>query len=195
MLATRGIFLALPHLHASFAMVRCLSQAYPVLAVVSLTRNPDRARAQRELYAQGDCDVLDVRSETPAAVARQILKALKSGKIVAGTVDRITHAPDQPFDRDRDVVRATAFDQPAGFGAWPTRFAARAGAPIVPAMVEQTEAGLSLILGRDAVPTQDTVASTQIWVSELERLLRACPEEWTFSLDKHWSRVLTATRP
>lgn len=192
LLADRGVFLALPHLHASFAMVHCLSQQYPMLAVVSLTRNPDRARAQRALYARAECEILDVRSESPQAVARAILGALKAGKIVAGTVDRIQHAPADPVDRARDVVRAEAFGTAVGFGGWPTRFAAKAGAPILPAMVTQADDGVSLILGEATVPTEDLSASTQAWVSELERLVSTHPHEWAFCLDKHWSRVLRA---
>ncbi|GAB5446063.1 LpxL/LpxP family acyltransferase [Gymnodinialimonas sp.] len=192
LLQERGVFLALPHLHASFAMVYCLSHQYPMLAVVSLTRNPARAAAQRALYDQAGCEILDVRSETPQAVARAILGALKSGKIVAGTVDRIQGAPEAAIDRDRDVVRATAFGSPVGFGGWPTRFAAKAGAPIVPAMVEQTEDGVGLILGEASHPNSDLAASTQAWVAELENLVLAHPHEWAFCLDKHWSRVLRA---
>jgi lauroyl/myristoyl acyltransferase len=79
-LETGGVFLALPHLHASVAAIRCLSQTYPVLAIVRLTRDQDRARAQHNLYKQVGCDFLDVRGEAPTTVERQILKALKAGK-------------------------------------------------------------------------------------------------------------------
>ncbi|OAN73965.1 hypothetical protein A8B78_17600 [Jannaschia sp. EhC01] len=192
LLADRGVFLALPHLHASFAMVYCLSHQYPMLAVVSLTRNKDRARAQRALYEKAGCEILDVRSETPSAVARAILGALKAGKIVVGTVDRIQRAPEEAIDKARDVVRAQAFGSPVGFGGWPTRFAAKAGAPIVPAMVEQGGNEIRLILGDATVPTVDLSISTQAWADELERLIRAHPHEWAFCLDKNWSRVLRA---
>lgn len=192
LLQDRGLFLALPHLHASFAMIYCLAKTYPVLAVVSLTRNPDRARAQMSLYEKAGCAVVDVRSEEPGIVARKILKALKEGTIVAGTVDRIQKAPEEPVDKARDVVRVTAFGAPVGYGGWPTRFATKARAPIAPAGVVQTQDGLQLILGEAVIPTPDMQETTQAWVSELERLVRANPQEWAFSLDKHWSRVLRA---
>lgn len=190
MLGSGGVFLALPHVHASIAMCRCLAQLYPMLAVVSLTRNKSRADAQRALYAQLGCDVLDVRSEEPGTVARKILKALKSGQIVVGTVDRIQRAPEMDFDKAKDIVRAFAFGEPVGVGAWPTRFATKAKAPIVPAVVDQSSGGMRLILGNAVEPLADVVETTQAWVTELESLIRAYPEEWTFSLDKHWSRVL-----
>lgn len=191
--ANGGLFLALPHLHASLAMTRCLAQSYDILAVVSLTRNANRAEAQKALYAQVDGDFLDARNEEPAKVARSILKALKAGKVVVGTVDRIQNAPETAFDKENDVVRVEAFGQPVGYGGWPTRFAAKAGAPLVPAMVTQNaDGGISLVLGNAAVPTGDVQEATQVWVSELERLVKTHPEEWAFSLDKHWSRVLLA---
>ena len=195
MLKDTGVFLALPHMHASFAMVFCLSQNYPVLAVVSLTRNPKRAEAQRALYEQANCEILDVRSEEPAVVARRILKALKTGTIVAGTVDRIQKAPEEAVDKARDIVRVTAFDAPVGYGGWPTRFATKARAPIVAASVQQTRQHLRLHLSPTVIPTPDTQETTQAWVTELEQLVRAHPEEWAFSLDKHWSRVLRADPP
>lgn len=192
-LTNGGLFLALPHLHASLAMTRCLAQSYDILAVVSLTRNANRAEAQKALYAQVDGDFLDARNEEPAKVARSILKALKAGKIVVGTVDRIQKAPQTAYDKEKDVVRVKAFGQPVGYGGWPTRFAAKAGAPLVPAMVTQDAGGgISLILGDASVPTGDVQEATQAWVSELERLVKAHPEEWAFSLDKHWSRVVQA---
>lgn len=190
MLQDRGLFLALPHMHAAFAMTYCLANAYPVLAIVSLTRNPDRARAQMDLYRHANCDVIDVRGQDHGAVARKILQALKSGTIVVGTVDRIQNAPEEAVDKARDVVRATAFGAPVGYGGWPTRFATKARAPIVPACVAQTEGRLRLTLGEAVVPTGDLAATTQAWVSELERLVREHPTEWAFSLDKYWSRVL-----
>lgn len=190
LVARGGLFLALPHLHASLAMCRCLSQSYPVLVVVSLTRNEARAAAQRALYAQVGCEFLDVRSEEPATVARRILKALKSGMIVAGTVDRIQKAPEEPIDKAKDIVRVTAFGEPVGYGAWPTRFATKARAPIVPAVVEQVPGKVRLICGQAVTPTPDLVATTQEWVSEIEALVRQHPDEWAFCLDKHWAGVL-----
>lgn len=190
MLADGGLFLAMPHLHASIPMCRCLAQEYPVLAVVRLARNAARAQAQRELYRRIGCEFLDVRSEAPGTVARQILKALKAGKIVAGTVDRIQAAPEEAFDKARDIVRVTAFGEPVGFGAWPVRFASKAQAPLLPAVVEQTPQGMRLVFGPAVVPSGDIVATTQDLVSALEALVRLYPAEWAFSLDKHWSRVL-----
>lgn len=190
-----GVFLALPHLHASVAMTRALANRYPVLLIARLTTDKRRAEAQRHLFAQLGCDVLDARNEPSSSVARRTLRALRSGKIVIGTVDRIRPTPAHEVDTARGQVRAIVFGQAVGVESWPTRFAIEAKAPIVPATVRQASDGVSLILGKAVFPTAGIVETTQDWVDELTNLLRANPEEWNFCLDKHWSRVLIDRHP
>jgi KDO2-lipid IV(A) lauroyltransferase len=190
-----GVFLALPHLHASVAMTRALAKRYPVLLVARLTMNKRRADAQRNLFAQLGCDVVDARNEPAGAVARKTLRALRSGKIVIGTVDRIRPPPAQDVDTARGQVRAVVFGQVVGVESWPTRFAMEAKAPILPATVRQTGDGVSLILGKAILPTAAIVQTTQDWIDEIVNLLRANPAEWNFCLDKHWSTVLIDSPP
>ena len=190
-----GVFLALPHVHASVAMTRALANRYPVLLIARLTTDKRRAEAQRHLFAQLGCDVLDARNEPSSSVARRTLRALRSGKIVIGTVDRIRPPPVHDLDAARAQVRAVAFGRAVGVESWPTRFAIEAKAPILPATVRQTSNGVSLILGKAVFPTAAIVGTTQGWVDELTNLLRANPEEWNFCLDKHWSTVLIDRHP
>jgi KDO2-lipid IV(A) lauroyltransferase len=190
LLETGGVFLALPHLHASVAMTRALAHRYPVLLVARLTTDKRRADAQRHLFAQLGCDVVDARNEPAGAVARKTLRALRGGKIVIGTVDRIRPPPAHDVDAARGQVRAVVFGQVVGVESWPTRFAMEAKAPIVPATVRQTGNGVSLILGKAILPAATVVETTQAWIDEIANLLRANPEEWNFCLDKHWSTVL-----
>jgi lauroyl/myristoyl acyltransferase len=185
-----GMFLALPHVHASVAMARALGKSYQVLLIIRLTTEKKRAEAQRLLFEQVGCDILDARNAPASSIARKTLRALRDGKIVIGTVDRIRPPPDSDVDTARGQVRATVFGQVVGVESWPTRFAMEAKVPIVPATVRQTEDGLSLCLGKEISPTHSIVESTQYWVDELEKLLRSNPEEWNFFLDKHWSKVL-----
>ena len=185
-----GVFIALPHLHASVAMSRALGKSYQVLLIIRLTTEKKRAEAQRVLFEQVGCDILDARNEPSSSIARKTLRALRDGKIVIGTVDRIRPPPDGDIDTARGQVRATVFGQVVGLESWPTRFAMEAKVPIVPATVRQTDGGISLCLGKESSPTHSIIEDTQYWVDELEKLLRSNPEEWNFSLDKHWSRVL-----
>jgi lauroyl/myristoyl acyltransferase len=187
-----GVVLVAPHFHSMHAMGRALALRYPMLTLVRLPTDPVRAKAEWSLYQRVGCDFLDVRNEKPAAVARQVLKALSEGKIVLGAVDRIDKAPPAGdlVVAKKDKVRATAFGQPVGVAGWPVRFAAKAGVPIVPAMAVQSDDAITVEFGAPTWPTGDIVDATQAWVDRFEALVRAHPEEWTFVLDKHWSRVL-----
>jgi KDO2-lipid IV(A) lauroyltransferase len=194
LLGTGGVFLGLPHLHASVAMTRALAKRYPVLLIARLTTNKKRADAQRHLFAQLGCEVVDARNEPSSSVARKTLRALRSGKIVIGTVDRIRPPPSGDGDAARGQVRSMVFGQPVGVESWPTRFAMEAKASIVPATVRQTGEGLRLILGKAVLPTASVEETTQIWLDEVAELIRENPEEWSFCLDKHWSTVLIASQ-
>ena len=192
LLRSGGVVLVLPHTHASFAMGRGLARRYPLLALVRSAANERRAASEWEVYANLGCEVLDVRLEKPTTVARKLLAALNDGRLVVGTVDRIREAPppQYPVDAPGDTVRAMAFGQAIGITCWPARFALKAAAPILPATVVQTADTISLRLGAAVEPKAELLATTQDWVDELENLLRTYPDEWTFALDKHWSRVL-----
>jgi KDO2-lipid IV(A) lauroyltransferase len=192
LLSKGGVVMAIPHAHASLAMGRGLGRHYPLLALVRSTANERRAKSEWEIYENLGCDFVDIRLESPTKVARKVLAVLNKGGLVVGTVDRIREAPpaDAPINSAADIVRAEAFGEPIGITGWPARFTAKAGAVIVPSMIVQSESGISLRLGNAVTPGDDLVESTQDWVNELERLFRTYPDEWTFALDKHWSRVL-----
>lgn len=189
-----GMFLALPHLHASVAMTRALARTHQVLLIARLTPDRKRADAQWRLFEQLGCDVVDARNEPPGVVARKTLRALKQGKIVIGTVDRIRRPPSREVDTARGQVRAVAFGQTVGVESWPSRFAMEAKVPIVPATIRQTGTGITLIPGDAVWPKDGLVETTQTWFDEIVALILSNPEEWNFSLDKHWSKVLIAAR-
>jgi KDO2-lipid IV(A) lauroyltransferase len=190
LLKVGGVFLVLPHAHAALPMVRGLARRYPVLAIVRNSSDARRAEAQRHLYEQVGCDFVDARNEAPMTVGRKALRAFKEGRIVVGTVDRITPPPKEQMDPAAEIARVTAFGQPVGAAVWPARFARAAGVPILPAMVVQTDTSIELILGPTINPDDDLAATTQDWMSALEDLVSTYAPEWTFSLDKHWSEVL-----
>lgn len=190
-----GAVLVIPHTHASLAMGRGLASRYPLLALVRSTGgDKGRAFSELEIYRNLGCEFLDIQLEKPTTVARKVLSALKEGRIVVATVDRIRSAPPStsPINSASDTVRALAFGQPVGIAGWPARFASKAGVPIIPATVVQTADTISLCLGASIEPSENLLDSTQQWLGELERLIRAHPEEWTFALDKHWSKALRA---
>ncbi len=187
-----GVVMVFPHTHSNLAMGRGLSQLFPLLFLVRSTTNEKRAASEKEIYDHMGSEFLDVRFAPPAVVARQVLKKLKGKGLVLGTVDRINFPPPEkrPIDTGGDLVRVEAFGEAVGMTGWPARFTARASGTILPAYVVQTEDKISLRLGPEVTPTDDLRATTQAWTDEMMALIRANPEEWTFALDKHWSRTL-----
>jgi len=188
-----GALLIMPHCHGSLLMVRALAAQYPMLMLIREPKNDARAAAQRRFFNHMGCEVLDVRRNSEATVARAVLKALRQGRFVIGTVDRIQKAPpeDEPVSKTSDNVRVTVFGQPVGIVGWPARFAAKAKVPILPVMVEQTEDAVALHLG-EPISVGEIQATTQAWASALERFFNRFPGDWIFAYDKHWSRVLNA---
>lgn len=186
-----GALLALPHCHGALLMVRGLASRYDTLMLIREPKKDDRAQAQRRYFANMGCEVLDVRRNNEAIVARTVLKALRQGKLVIGTVDRIKLPPPEaePVSKERDNVRANAFGLPVGVPGWPARFAAKCKVPILPVMVEHTKADIILHLGEPIVAT-DVLSTTQKWLSALEQFFVRFPGQWIFVYDKHWSRLL-----
>ncbi|MEM1077888.1 MAG: hypothetical protein AAGI09_05110 [Pseudomonadota bacterium] len=189
----RGAVLVMPHCQASIAMVRGLAARYPTLMLVRESKKDARAAAQHSYYVHLGCECIDVRRTPEASVARAVLKALKSGMLVIGVVDRIQRAPpaEASYDKSRDRVRVTVFGQPAGMAGWPARFAGKLKSPILPAMAVQTENKISLELADPLMP-ESIEATTQEVASALETLIRAAPQDWLFLYDKQWTRVLRA---
>lgn len=190
-----GVLLLVPHAHATLAMGRGLSRLYPYLALVRSTADKRRAASELDIYRNLGCDFLDIQLENPTVVARQVLTALRQGRLVVAIADRLRALPpgDGPIDVSLDMVRARSFGAPIGIASWPARFAHRAKAPIIAATVVQTSDTIELRMGSAVTPTDDLSGTTQAWVDELERLIRSAPQEWTFALDRHWSKALRHT--
>ncbi len=191
-----GVVLVIPHTHGSIVMGRALAQQYRILALIRTTRNTRRAASETQIFENMEEDFVDVRHEKPAVVARKILKALSERRLIIGMVDRIRSAPpeEKPIDTAEDLVRAQAFGEPIGIAGWPARFAWKAKCPILPVTVDQSKDGMSLVLGNAVAPTENLSDTTQAWVTELESLIKSYPDEWAFSLDKHWSRILQKSK-
>ncbi|KIN64600.1 hypothetical protein Z946_3492 [Sulfitobacter noctilucicola] len=187
-----GVLMLVPHAHATLAMGRGLSRHYPYLALVRSTANKRRAASELDIYRNLGCAFLDIQSESPTTVARRVLKALKNGQLVVAIADRLRDAPPlhHPVDQVNDLVRARSFGADVGVPGWPARFAQKARVPIVPATITQTATSISLEIGSPVTPSTDLIGTTQDWLTELERIIKSAPHEWTFALDRHWSKAL-----
>ena len=188
-----GALLLMPHCHGSLLMIRGLAERYPLLFLMRAPKDEARAAMQKRFFDQMRCEVVDVRRSNEASVARTVLRSLRKGMIVIGAVDRIRKAPskNEPVSKTEDNVRVTVFGQAAGFVGWPARFAAKAGVPILPVMVEHTEDAIRLHLG-EPITAGEIQATTQAWVIALEGFFNRFPLDWIFVYDKHWARLLEA---
>jgi lauroyl/myristoyl acyltransferase len=186
--AGTGLFLAVPHCHATVLMARGLGARHPVLLLVREPSDEFRASGQRPYYDHIGCEIFEVRRASQARVARAVFSALKQGRIVVGVCDRIALPPFRPRD---DATPVSVFGEAAGFPAWPARFASRCGAPVVPGTVEQTEGKLVLHLGPTVAPGPPE-AMTQGLADGLSALLLRHPFDWGFLYDKNWSRLVQA---
>ena len=186
-----GALLLMPHCHGSLLMVRGLAERYPLLFLMRAPKDEARAAMQMRFFDQMSCEVVDVRRSNEATVARAVLRSLRKGKIVIGAVDRIRKAPseNEPVSKTEDNVRVSVFGQVAGFVGWPARFAAKAGVPILPVMVEHTDDAIRLHLG-EPITAGEIQATTQAWVIALEGFFNRFPLDWIFVYDKHWARLL-----
>ena len=188
-----GVFIGLPHCHASIAMARGLADDYPLLFLVRDPVDKKRAAAMRVYYDNIGGELFDVRNGSPVSVARAVVGALKKGKVVIGVVDRIKAAPpeDSPYNQEDDIWKVSAFGQPVGAAGWPARFAGKCKAPIFAGMVTQTKDKVALHLS-DPIVVEEQRAATQAWISALEAFFRRYPYDWGFIYDKFWSRVVIA---
>ena len=62
-----------------------------------------------------------------------------------------------------------------------------------PSQSSTTSRDSRFLIPGDAVwPKDGLVETTQTWFDEIVALILSNPEEWNFSLDKHWSRAVRA---
>jgi KDO2-lipid IV(A) lauroyltransferase len=188
-----GVFIGLPHCHASIAMARGLAESYPLLLLVRDPVDEKRAKAMRVYYNNIGCELFDVRNSPPISVARSVVGALRKGKVVIGVTDRIKAAPSkaEPYILEEDVWRTEAFGQPIGAAGWPARFAGKCKAPIFAGMVSQSDEEIALHLS-DPIFVDDQRSATQAWVTAFEEFFRKYPYDWGFIYDKFWSRAVIA---
>ncbi len=188
-----SVVMGMPHCHSSLLMVRGLAARYPVLMLVRESADKSRADATRVYYDNLGAERLDVRNSSSVSVARVVLRALRAGKLVIGVIDRIKAAPaeGEDYNAGDDVYRCSAFGQTIGFPAWPSRFAARAGVPLLPVMVELAQDEITAHIGQP-IDCEDQIAGTQACMDGLEEFFRRYPHDWGFVYDKHWSRVMKA---
>jgi lauroyl/myristoyl acyltransferase len=183
--AKQGVIILVPHCASAVLSSARLSTVYPTVLLVREPKDPSRCQLMLEYLKKLGPEFILARSTPPALVIRNIVRALKEGKVVVGTTDFLAKADDP------DAIQARAFDQRIHSPAWPARLSVRLGAPILPGYIHMEGPKITL-LADEAYLDEDIQRSTQRWVSSFEKYFRQYPSDWAFMLDKNWARVLAA---
>ena len=179
----KGALILVPHCAGAVLSSARLSTVSPTVLLVREPKDPARCQLLLEYLKKLGPEFILTRNTSPALVIRQIVRALKDGKVVVGTTDPLLK-PEDP-----EAIRAEAFGQPIYSPVWPARLSARLGAPIIPGFIHMQKGKITL-LADEGYLEEDIHQCTQRWVSSFEKFFRQHPSDWLFMLDKNWARVL-----
>jgi lauroyl/myristoyl acyltransferase len=176
-----GLVLAVPHnLGSAFSGLKMNRE----LPLVLIARNPStitRTKAALEMFERMQVSILMVRGGNPFELSRTLFSILKSGKVLAATLDNVDHS--------EHGVKAQFFGQQVGFPSWAAKIAARLGVPVVPSYFHSHERQITRALGEPLV-SNNLEALAQHYVSFFEQKMLEDPASWAYLGDKRWRRVL-----
>lgn len=176
-----GLVLAVPHnLGSAFSGLKMNRE----LPLVVIARNPStitRTKATLEMFERMQVSILMVRGGNPFELSRTLFSVLKSGKVLAATLDNVDHS--------EHGVKTQFFSQQVGFPSWAAKIAARLGVPIVPSYFHSHERLITRALGEPLV-SNNIEALAQHYVSFFEQKMLEDPASWAYLGDKRWRRVL-----
>ena len=166
-----GLVLAVPHnIGSAFSGLKMNRE----LPFVIIARNPStiaRTKTALEIFERMQVSILMVRGGNPFELSRTLFSILKSGKVLAATLDNV--------DRSEQGVEALFFGQRVGFPSWAAKIAARIGVPIVPSYFHSQGNQITRVLGEPLVSNElETLA--QHYVSFFEEKMLADPASWAY---------------
>ncbi len=176
-----GCIICVPHNTGAVFSSLKLSRLLPT---VLLAKNPpsiERTRMALGVYEALGVKVLMVRGGNPFELARSCLRALRAGKILVATTDRIHRAENR--------VLVPFLGGVASLAPWPARIAAKAGVPIVPAYVHAERRGIRVAWGAPLVSSDPDVLMRH-YAAHLEASVVEDPASWSFLADRRWRWVL-----
>ena len=179
----QGGIILVPHCAGALLSSARLSTVCPTVLLVREPNNPARCQLMLEYLQKLGPEFILVRNMPPALVIRNIVRALRDGKVVVGTTDLVK--------ADADTIQTRVFDQPIHSPAWPARLSTRFGAPILPGYIHMEGRQITLLAEED-YREHEIERSTQRWISSFEKHFRKYPSDWVFMLDRNWSRVLAS---
>jgi len=176
-----GVMVAVPHNFGSAFSALKMHREFPL---VLIARNPStiaRTKAALGMFERMQVSILMVRGGNPFELSRTLFSVLKSGKVLAATLDNV--------DRSEYGVVAQFFGQQVGFPSWAAKMAARLGVPVVPSYFHSQGNQIRGVLGEPLV-SNDLEKLAQHYVSFFEQKILMDPASWAYLGDKRWRRVL-----
>lgn len=181
----QGVIILVPHCAGAVLSSARLHTVSPTVLLVREPRDAGRCKLMLEYLSKLGPEFILVRSTPPAMVVRNIMRALKEGKVVVGTTDFLVK------DDNDDAIQTQIFGQRVHNPGWPARLSARLKVPIVPGYIHMEGSKITLLADEGYVE-ENVQQGTQRWVSSFEKYFRQYPSDWLFMLDKNWARVLRA---
>jgi hypothetical protein len=176
-----GVAVAVPHnIGSTFSGIR-FDKAFSSVLLSKNSSSVERTRIALDFFERLDAKVLMVRDGSAVQISRGLIKLLRSGRVVAITIDRLAGA--------KDDIPATMFGQTVWFPAWASRIPTKIGVPIVPAYVHSAGRQLHVAFG-PAVLTKDPARATTEIAAFLQQKIVEDPASWAFLAEKRWGRVL-----
>lgn len=176
-----GAVLAVPHnLGSAFSSLK-LNRAFPLLLVAKNSPTIARTRAALDFFERMEVSILMVRGGSPFELSRALFAALKSGKVVAATLDNL--------DLAENRVVVSMFGQPVGLAPWAAKIAARHQIPIVPSYFQCHGRQLRVVFGEPIV-TDDVQTAVQHYAEFFARSILEDPASWAYLADRKWHRLL-----
>ena len=151
---------------------------------VMIGRNPStiaRTKAMLGMFERMKISVLLVRGGNPYELTRTLLSVLKSGKMLAATLDNMDHS--------EHGVKAQIFGKQIGFPSWAAKIAARLKVPVVPSYFHSNGRQITGVFGEPLI-SDSPDALVQHYVSYFEQKMLEDPASWAYLGDKRWRRVL-----
>jgi len=177
-----GAVLAVPHNIASAISGLKLNQSFPLLVVA---RNPPtiaRTKITLEFFERMQVPVLMVRDGNPFELSRNLFKAVKTGTVIAATLDNI--------ENDDTKVLVRIFGQKVGLTRWAVRIATRKSLPVVPCYFSSRGNRHQAVVGKPII-TDQVETAVQHYTSFFEHNILEDPASWAYLADKRWRRILS----
>lgn len=178
-----GAIMVVPHNWASAFSGLKFSKSFPTLLSSKNSSSIQRTKLALEFFERMDVKVLMVRGGSSVQTSRALFRALRSGHVVAATVDTVSGP--------NNSVPVQIFGQTVNFPDWAARIAGAVGVPLVAVYVRCEQSRVSAVVG-DPIMAESAGEAAQAYATFFEENILADPANWPFFADRKWRRVLKA---